>query len=145
LAPFISMYMLLISFPSFYTANEVVYNSTKTLSDFIKNKHLDKRVTTIYNRLRPSIVFNLNKTIISLNNGDNTLSHNCDSQFEKDTLWKKILIDLRKPSGLNYYKKLIEKPSVLIILTKEAKEDSLKWLLKPYSKMRKFKKWQVYY
>jgi len=46
---------------------------------------------------------------------------------------------------LNYYKKLIKNPSLLIILDKDAEVDSLSWLIKPYAKVKRLNKWLVYY
>jgi len=143
--PFISMCILLLSFPELYSKNEIKDNPTKTITDFIKTNHLENRTTFVYNRFKPSVAFNLNKSIISLNNGDRSLNYNRDTQFEKDTLWKKEFIDLRKSPELNYYKKLINKPNVLIILTKDAKIDSLNFLIKPYQKLKQFNKWRLYY
>ena len=146
LSPFIAMSALLLSYPNLAKANIIKHNTPKAITEFIKKNHLEKSTTIVYNRFLPSIAFNLNKSIITLNNGYGSLNgKKRDTRFEKNNLWKKHLIDLRKASEVNYYKKLIKKPNVLIILNKDAKVDSLSWLIKPYSKVKKLNKWRVYY
>ena len=140
---FIGMCILIVSFTILSSNNKTTENPTKNITDFIIQKQLNQRPILIFNRFKPSISFNLNKPVIALNNGYKSLER--DTQFEKDTTWKDFFINLKNPDEMEYLNKLMSKPSVLVILTKESKEESLNWLITAYSNVKTINKWQVYY
>ncbi|HSH53287.1 MAG TPA: glycosyltransferase family 39 protein, partial [Bacteroidales bacterium] len=133
---------LLISSGTILSANQLKANSPKPVTDFILEKKLNNRNILVYNTIKPSIAFGLNKSVISLYDGDSGLAR--EAQFEKDMNWKKYLIDINNETELKYLKQVIQEPTVLL-LYKETLSENLEWLLNHYKNMEVMEKWTIYY
>lgn len=133
---------LLVSSGIILSANELTINSPKPISDFILKENLNDRDVLVYNTIKPSIAFGLNKSIISLYDGSSELDR--ETQFETDLSWKKYLINMKNESEIDDLKKILKKPTVLVVYKKNLPEN-LRWMLKDYSNDTIMGKWTIYY
>ncbi len=134
--------LLLIGGSIFLSVNELKINSPKPVTDFIINHQLKDRNIIIYNTRKPSIAFGLEKSIISLDDGDRGL--NRETQFEQDLIWKEYLIDMNNQDDTNRLKIKMLMPSVLIIY-KHGVPKTRKWLLDYFSNKEEMHNWTIYY
>ena len=137
----ITTVVLLITSSYVFSNNELKVNATKPITDFIKQQKLSDRNILVYNTRKSSIAFGLNKSIISLNNGHESLAR--ETQFETSENWKKYLIDLKNDDEVNYLKQLLEQPTVLISNKKLA--SNTEWILNRYKNKKVMGKWTIYY
>jgi 4-amino-4-deoxy-L-arabinose transferase len=137
----ITTVVLLITSSHVFSNNELKVNATKPITDFIKQQKLSDRNILVYNTRKSSIAFGLNKSIISLNNGHESLAR--ETQFETSENWKKYLVDLKNDDEVNYLKQLLEQPTVLISNKKLA--SNTEWILKHYKNKKVMGKWTIYY
>ncbi|CAM1348752.1 ArnT family glycosyltransferase [Tenacibaculum crassostreae] len=142
LTSFIVTVFLLIGASTVLAKNELKVNSSKPVTDFIISKNLDSRDVLIYNIRKSSIAFGLNKSIISLYDGHESL--NRETQFETDTNWKNHLINLKDTTELESLHDIIEKPTVLLLYKKQLPE-RLDWLVKKYTNKGTMGKWTILY
>jgi 4-amino-4-deoxy-L-arabinose transferase len=123
--------------------NEDLLNSTKPVTEFIDNNLSDIENILVYDYLMPSVKFNSNKTVITLNDGHNTVQR--ETQFETDVFWKDHLLDLKTETGRQKTDSLLQRKSVLISRKKEKLPNFLEYLNHtPYNK-KEFGKWVIYY
>ncbi|MDY7393672.1 glycosyltransferase family 39 protein [Aureibaculum sp. 2210JD6-5] len=134
--------LLLISSSVIFAKNELEVNGTKPITDFIIEENLNDREILVYNTRKSSIAFGLNKSIISLYDGDESL--NRETQFEVDLNWKKNLINLKDTNEFNQLHNITNKPTVLLLYKKQI-PDSLLWLVKKYKIKQEIGKWTIYY
>lgn len=133
---------LIVSSGVILSENQLKVNSPKPITDFIINEKLNDRNVLVYNTIKPSIAFGLNKSIISLYDGNSSLDR--ETQFEKGLEWKKYLIDMQNDKELQYLKEILKKPTVLL-LYKEEPPEHLKWVLSYYENKVVMGKWNIYY
>lgn len=133
---------LIVSSGVILSENQLKINSPKPITDFIINEKLNDRNVLVYNTIKPSIAFGLNKSIISLYDGNSSLDR--ETQFEKGLEWKKYLIDMQNDKELQYLKEILKKPTVLL-LYKEEPPEHLKWVLSYYENKVVMGKWNIYY
>lgn len=133
---------LLIGSSIIFSKNELKVNSSKPITDFLKTKKLEGADILVYNIRKPSVAFGLNKSIISLYDGHESL--NRETQFEMDPNWKKHLINLQDPTELNSLYSLTDKPTVLLLYKNQLPE-KLQWLEKKYNSKKTINKWTIYY
>ncbi|MDK2977322.1 MAG: hypothetical protein PWP52_17 [Bacteroidales bacterium] len=133
---------LIVSSGVILSENQLKVNSPKPITDFIINEKLNDRNVLVYNTIKPSIAFGLNKSIISLYDGNSSLDR--ETQFEKDLEWKKYLIDMQNDKELQYLKEILKKSTVLL-LYKEEPPEHLKWVLSYYENKVVMGKWNIYY
>jgi 4-amino-4-deoxy-L-arabinose transferase len=133
---------LIVSSGVILSENQLKVNSPKPITDFIINENLNDRNVLVYNTIKPSIAFGLNKSIISLYDGNSSLAR--ETQFEKDSEWKKYLIDMTSDKELQYLKEILKKPTVLLLYKKEPPEHS-EWILTYYKNKVVMGKWNIYY
>ena len=135
--------LLLLGGNGILVENEDLLNSTKPAIDFIDHDLTDIKNIVVYNYLMPSVKFNSNKTVITLNNGHNTVQR--ETQFETNLKWKDYLIDLKSESGRQQADAILRHESVLISRKREVLPDYLDFLNHaPYQK-KVFGKWVIYY
>ncbi|MDA3953376.1 MAG: glycosyltransferase family 39 protein [Bacteroidales bacterium] len=134
--------LLLIGSGVVLSTNQLKVNSPKPVTDFILGKKLNDRKIIVYNTMKPSIAFGLNKSIISLNDGNSDLAR--EIQFEKDLNWKKYLIDMNNETELQYLKQILSEPTVLLLYKKPLPQN-LEWMLSYYKNIKIMEKWAIYY
>ena len=142
LTSFVVTVFLLISASTILAKNELKVNASKPVTDFIISENLNSRDILVYNIRKSSIAFGLNKSIISLYDGHESL--NRETQFETDTNWKNHLINLKDATELESLHEIVEKPSVLILYKKQLPE-RLDWLASKYSYKKEMGKWTILY
>ncbi len=142
LAAAVGFILLLTLITSFlFSNNQIMVNSMRPITEFIKQQHLEGYNILAYDRRLPSVAFHLQKNIVSLADGNNWL--NREIQFEKDSMWKKNLLYLNQKEPMDKLKLFLKEPSVLIIKN-ELPEN--RWWLRDYFKSeRRFGKWQLLY
>jgi hypothetical protein len=121
--------------------NALKFNSIKPITDFIKQQKLETRTPIVYNRLLPSLSFELGKSIISL--GDTHHSLQREVQFETNLKWKDFLFDLNQVGDSIRFQKLIAQPSFLI--TKDDLAKKRAWIVQKYPNQKRFANWTIYY
>lgn len=124
------------------SSNQLQVNSAKPVTDFILAKGLSGRQIIVYNTRKPSIAFGLNKSIISLYDGDGSL--NRETQFEEDEKWKDYLIDVTADMGKNKLRKILQEPSVLLI-HRFSLSQGMEWLPRYYGNKEIMGRWSIYY
>jgi len=143
LLSFVTSILLLISSGYYLSSQEnSELKSSKAVTDFIKINNLRNREILVYNSLMPSIAFALNKSIISINDGNSKLDREVD--FEKDNTWKEYFINMEQEEGIQYLKKILIKPSVLIVYKHKLKENR-DWVLSYYKNKKIINKWTIYW
>ena len=120
-------------------ANELSFGGTRPLAKFIQTQGLEDEPILVYNRLLPSLAFNLDRDIITLNNG----GVERETQFEIDDEWKKYWLDLGEPTSVEQLINLVGSPSVLV--TKKKLPDEWSWIAQNYSQTESLGKWTIYY
>ena len=120
-------------------ANELSFGGTRPLAEFIQTQGLAERPILVYNRLLPSLAFNLDRDLITLNNG----GVERETQFEIDDEWKQYWLDLREPALVEQLRNLVESPSVLV--TKNQLPVEWSWIAQNYSQSESLGKWTIYY
>jgi len=116
--------------------------SSKIIADFILQNSLNERNILVYNILKPSISFALNKSIITLNDGSKKLIR--ETSFEQNCDWKKYLIDLKNEDEIKYLKQILNEPSILITYKHPISENN-KWILSYFKNQECFEKWTIYW
>jgi len=135
--------LLLLGGNGVLAENEDLLNSTKPAVDFIDNDLRDIKTIMVYNYLMPSVKFNSNKTVITLNNGHNTVER--ETQFETNLKWKDHLIDLKTENGRQRADSIMRKQSVLISRKRDSLPDYLDFLNHVPFQKKVFGKWAIYY
>jgi 4-amino-4-deoxy-L-arabinose transferase-like glycosyltransferase len=120
-------------------ANELSFGGTRPLAKFIQTQGLENEHILVYNRLLPSLAFNLDRDIITLNNG----GVERETQFQTNDDWKRFWLDLREPAEEKRLTKLVQTPSVL--LARETLPDEWHWIQSNYSHSKSLDKWTIYY
>ena len=120
-------------------ANELAFGGTRPLAEFIQSQGLEDEPILVYNRLLPSLAFNLDRDIITLNNG----GVERETQFEIDNGWKHYWLDLHEPASVEQLRNLVQSPSVLV--TKSKLTDEWNWLTQNYNQSKTLGKWIIYY
>ena len=120
-------------------ANELAFGGTRPLAKFIQSQGLEDEPILVYNRLLPSLAFNLDRDIIILNNG----GVERETQFQINDEWKQYWLDLGEPASVEQLRNLVQSPSVLV--TKNKLPDEWSWIAQNYSQSESLGKWTIYY
>ncbi len=136
-----SLFLLIIS-TFLISKNQIRSNGLQPIAKFIREKGLKEREILVYNKLLPSLAFELNKMTISLYNGSKKLKR--ETQFEENNDWEKYLINLKTDRGESSLKDILKKPTVLIVY-KHRLPKKLGWLYKKYLHKKRIYKWFIYY
>ena len=120
-------------------ANELAFGGTRPLAKFIQSQGLEDEPILVYNRLLPSLAFNLDRNIITLN--DDGIKR--ETQFQTNDNWKQYWLNLDEPTSVENLSSLVQSPSVLVV--KKKLPDKWRWLKSNYSQAQAIGKWTVYY
>jgi 4-amino-4-deoxy-L-arabinose transferase len=120
-------------------ANELSFGGTRPLAKFIQTQGLADEPVLVYNRLLPSLAFNLDRDLITLNNG----GVERETQFQTNDDWKQFWLDLHEPAAVEKLTNLVQSPSVLV--TKEILPDEWDWISSNYTHTKSFGKWTIYF
>jgi 4-amino-4-deoxy-L-arabinose transferase-like glycosyltransferase len=120
-------------------ANELSFGGTRPLAKFIQTQELENKPILVYNRLLPSLAFNLDRDIITLNNG----GIERETQFQTNDEWKRFWLNLREPASVKRLTNLVQSSSVLVV--KETLPDEWHWIQSNYSHSKSLGEWTIYY
>ncbi|MCO4294225.1 glycosyltransferase family 39 protein [Solitalea sp. MAHUQ-68] len=131
---------LIIYSAFFLQQNILLANGISPITEFIKGKKLINRPVLVYDKLLPSLAFELDKDIISIYAGDKSLIR--EVQFEKDEKWRNSYIDLNQQSDKDKLQQLLSSKVVVVSkkkLLKEMEATMQGW------QSKSFGKWTLYY
>ena len=143
LIAFLCMMALTLYSSHFLQANELLVGGTTPLAQFIKAQNLQDRPVLVYNKLLPSLAFNLDRDIITINDEDARRMIHRETQFQTDDNWRKYWVYSRHPEAKAYLQELSRSPSTLV--TRSDIPDRWNWLLDSYPQSEKIGRWQVFY
>ena len=122
--------------------NQELFKSAQPIAEFIKGNNLNERKIIVYNELHPSVAFELNKSVVSLDSGNKNLQR--EVQFETNDFWKRSLINMHNPEEVANFKNNTDFDQTILIVYKDLhKEDE--WLKDVYKKSKKLEKLTIYY
>lgn len=134
--------ILILAGDSVLINNQELFKSAEPIAAFIEENNLNERKIIVYNELHPSVAFELNTSVISLNSGNKNLQR--EVQFEQNDLWKKSFIDMHNPEEVANFKNNTDFDHTILIVYKGFhKEDE--WLKDVYKKSQKLEKLTIYY
>ncbi len=122
-------------------SNPGMTNGSSAIADLIRANKLQDRNILVYDKLLPSLAFELDKQIITLHNKNTDLER--ETQFERDNAWRSLLLDLNKPEDLERTRKLLEQPAVLVARSELPPEQA--WMAHYFQHKKVVGKWVVYY
>ena len=123
-------------------ANPLKFKIATSLAHFIRTHHLQNRIPLVYDRLLPSLAFELDRSLITLNDGARSLQR--ETRFEPDSSYRRYFYDLRKPDDRRRLIGLIQKEPTLLIVHKHLprRAEDLKTF---YTQRKKIGPWILYY
>ncbi|MFD1315405.1 glycosyltransferase family 39 protein [Namhaeicola litoreus] len=134
--------ILILAGDALLIANQELFKSASPITEFLEEHHLNKRNIIVYNELRPSVAFELNKPIISLDSGNKNL--NREIEFETNNTWKKYLINMHNPEEVTNFKNNTDFDQTVLIVYKGFHPED-EWLKNEYKNSHKLEKLMIYY
>lgn len=116
-------------------------NGSRPVAEAIEAHSLQKRPILVYNRLLPSLAFELNKEIISLKDDSNKLER--EIQFEQDEQWREQLLELERSQDMQRLRQLLQQDVVLVV--KNELPGKRQWMLQHFDEQVQVGKWTIYY
>lgn len=132
---------LLLAAKPLLQQNELAFNGSRPLAEFLRGKQLDQRQVLIYNELLPSLAFETGKIPVSLFDGNHAL--NRETQFEPNDTWKRTLINLQNPQEEPYLGSLLLRQPVLLV--KGELPATRQWMLRYFKQQENLGKWTVWW
>ncbi|TPE43505.1 ArnT family glycosyltransferase [Pontibacter mangrovi] len=121
--------------------NPQLTNGSRPIAQAIQAKNLQERPILVYDRLLPSLAFELNRNIISLQDGSHKLER--ETQFERDEAWRAQLLQLGSPEGMEQLRQLLQQKPVLVVKRELPPERA--WMLEHFTGQEKVGDWTIYY
>ncbi len=132
---------LLLTAKPIMQQNELAFNGSRPLAEFIRAKQLQTRQVLVYNELLPSLAFELEKLPVSLHDGNSSLQR--ETQFERNDTWRRNLIYLQDARQEPYLGSLLLQHPVLLV--KGELRPERQWMLRYFSQQQKLGKWTVWW
>ncbi|ALD20512.1 ArnT family glycosyltransferase [Hymenobacter sp. DG25A] len=132
---------LLLAAKPLLQQNELAFNGSRPLAEFLREKHLDQRQVLVYNELLPSLAFETGKIPVSIFDGNHALAR--ETQFEPNDTWKRTLINLQNPQEEPYLGSLLLRQPVLLV--KGELPAQRQWLLRYFKQHEKMGKWTIWW
>ncbi|MEJ1241845.1 glycosyltransferase family 39 protein [Chryseolinea sp. T2] len=136
----LAMHLILFS-ALFFRLNSNEVNSLKNVTSYIREANLQNRTIIVYDRLLPSVAFELDKDIISVFAGDPSLKR--ETQFERDDQWKKSLLDATNPKQSQQLRFQLQQECVVI--ARDGMPVHLDSIMTGKWATKKFGKWRIYH
>ncbi|TGE29269.1 ArnT family glycosyltransferase [Hymenobacter metallicola] len=121
--------------------NQLAASSTRPIAEWLRINHLDQRLVLVYDEMLPSLSFELNRTLITLQHDNDDIKR--ETQFEADARWQQLLVDMNDPAQQQYLKSLLAQHPVLIV--KGELEDFWGWMLPYFPQQQRLGPWTIYY
>lgn len=143
LISFVAAAYTLLAATALFTYSVESFKIARPATEWIRNNHLDDREILIYNRRLPSVAFEMNRSVVSLYDGDRSL--NREVAFEKDDKWKHYLYNLGKKSEQERLKALLKNNHTLLIVYRGSLPKKHQWLESHYREKKCLGRWTIYY
>ncbi len=121
--------------------NPNLTNSSTNLVNFLHQKRLGNRPMVVYDELLPSLSFELEKDIITIQDKNRRLTR--ETQFETDANWRKNYLQLQNQQDSLRISKLVQQKIVLFAEDEIPTEKG--WLVRNLRYKKQVGKWWVYY
>ena len=122
-------------------ANADRLNPSTALGNLIRQQGLQDRTIIVYDRLLPSLAFELNKDIVYVRDQHESL--NREMQFEKNDEWRNHLLLIQERQDSIRLQQMLNNQAVLI--SKRALPANRNWMRKQLANSRQVGDWLVYY
>ncbi|TYZ14159.1 glycosyltransferase family 39 protein [Hymenobacter lutimineralis] len=132
---------LLVAAKPLLHQNELTFNGSRPLAEFLQENQLTNRQILVYNELLPSLAFELGHVPVSLYDGNQSLSR--ETQFEANDTWQRQLINLQNPQQEPYLGSLLVQRPVLLV--KGEMRPERRWMLRYFRQQQKLGKWTVWW
>jgi 4-amino-4-deoxy-L-arabinose transferase-like glycosyltransferase len=131
--------MLMLYGGYFRLANSLWVETTQPLVQFIQAKKLQDLPILVYDETLPSLAFNLDRDIITIDDGQVTP----DVRFQTRRDWRQYWIQTNQPSSVQYLRRLISTPSVWVVAGDLP--ERWHWIRSNYPRVERAGRWQVLY
>ncbi|MEO1400696.1 MAG: glycosyltransferase family 39 protein [Cyanobacteria bacterium J06635_1] len=135
----VSSLLLTVYSGYFMAANPFWVETTQPLAQMIKKRQLQDLPVLVYNETLPSLAFNLDRDLITINGGD----INPDVQFQTRNAWRDHWIQLGELDSARYLRRKISSPSVLIV--SGGLPLQLSWIETNYTRSEQVGRWTMFY
>ena len=122
-------------------ANPLLTNSSNQLARVLQEKELQGRRVVVYDRLLPSLAFELNHNLVTVQDKSRSLDR--ETQFETDKKWEQHFLQLHQREDSTIVARLLQQHAVLLV--KGDLPAARQWFIKHLHKKRSVGKWHVYY
>ncbi len=140
---FVSAAYFLLSATWLFNYSVQSFNIATPVATWIKEQNLSRHEILVYNKRLPSLAFELDRPIISLYDGDQSL--NREVQFERDTEWKNYLYNLTQKEEQQRLRAYLQnKPSLLVLYKRELSPAQM-WLKELHPHHIQLGRWHIYY
>ncbi|WP_276499266.1 glycosyltransferase family 39 protein [Pontibacter litorisediminis] len=116
-------------------------NGSRPIAEAIQARNLQQRPVLVYNKLLPSLAFELHRSIISLEDGSSKLER--ETQFEQDEKWREQLLQLHQPEDMQRLRQLLQQDPVLVV--KKNLPEERQWLLQYFDEQQQVGEWTIYF
>jgi 4-amino-4-deoxy-L-arabinose transferase-like glycosyltransferase len=133
---------VLLTAKTVLSQNESLLNGVRPLAARLKRPDLAGRPVLVYNRLLPSLAFELAELPVSLYDGEHTLRR--ETQFEVGTAWQHWLINMWQPTAPpRAFTALVASSPVVVV--RGALDRKHQWLRIGLSQQEQLGPWYIYY
>ncbi len=132
---------LLVSAKPIMRQNELAFNGSRPLADFLRQHQLATRQVVVYDELLPSLAFELGQLPVFLHDGNTSLQR--ETQFEPGTSWHRYLLYLDQPEAQAPLRQLLARHPVLLV--KGELKPERQWLASGFQHHETVGKWVVYW
>lgn len=139
---FFSMLTLTLYSSYFFQANELLLGGTRPLAQFVISQGLRDQPVVVYNKLLPSLAFNLDRDIITINDDENGGIAR-ETQFQTGDQWRKYWVYSSRPESRAYLEEIARSPSTLI--ARGDIPESWNDLVESYPQSAKIGRWKIFY
>jgi 4-amino-4-deoxy-L-arabinose transferase-like glycosyltransferase len=122
-------------------ANPNLTNSTAHVADILQEAPLRGREVVVYDRLLPSLAFELNRNLVSVHDKRSSLER--ETQFEATEAWREHLLQFSRPEDQVKLKRLLQGKAVLVVKGKLPPDRA--WLSSGFRHKVTTGRWAVYY
>jgi hypothetical protein len=116
-------------------------NSSSHLAEVLRQKDLVHHQVIIYDKLLPSLAFELQRQFITVHEANRSLER--ETQFETNKDWRQTLLHLNQPEDSTTLVQLLQQNAVLVVKGELPPEKQ--WLIRSLGKRKKVGKWTLYY
>ncbi|MDO6391795.1 glycosyltransferase family 39 protein [Pontibacter sp. BT731] len=121
-------------------ANAAQLNPSTALANLIRQEGLQNRTIIVYDRLLPSLAFELNKDIVFVSDQHHSLQR--ETQFETSDAWRNHLLRIQDRQDSARLQEMLRSQSVLI--SKRNLPVNRDWLRQPFANSKKAGVWIIY-